>query len=271
MVHTYHDVPPPPALRPYVQAFRVDRHTDPSAADRPCRILPDGGGHLLIQMYGEATETPRGMLDPDVIRLSLVGPRSVYKDIDLRRRLLTVAVELRPAGTAALLGAPVVDLIDRSASLSEVASGLAERLAIRLAQAASVEDTVDIVRTALRAVHDAASRPSARDGLTAAVAHMQSTRGRVAVQDVASAVGWSARHLRSVFAETVGLSPKRFARIVRIRHAVRRLQNPNPPGLAALALACGFCDQAHMTREFQALLGEPPAAFFQRLRTLAER
>jgi transcriptional regulator GlxA family with amidase domain len=134
-----------------------------------------------------------------------------------------------------------------------------------------VEDTVDIVRTALRAVHDAASRPSARDGLTAAVAHMQSTRGHVAVQDVASAVGWSARHLRSVFAETVGLSPKRFARIVRIRHAVRRLQSPNPPGLAALALDSGFCDQAHMTREFQALLGEPPAAFFQRVRTLAER
>jgi methylphosphotriester-DNA--protein-cysteine methyltransferase len=101
--------------------------------------------------------------------------------------------------------------------------------------------------------------------VAAAVAHVQSTRGRASVQDVADAVGWSTRHLRAVYAEVVGLPPKRLARIVRIRQAVRRLRVPDPPGLAALALDSGFCDQAHMTREFQALLGEPPAAFARRL------
>jgi AraC-like DNA-binding protein len=253
---------PPPALRPYVQAVRVDRHADPAAAPRSCRILPDGGGHLLIQLYGEATP---GTLDPETVRVSVVGPRSVYTDVDLRHRLLTVAVQLRPGAAAALLGAPVADLADHAAPLSEIAPMRASRLARRLAQAASPADAVDVVGDALQAMHRTSPRPAVRDGVAAAVAHVQSTRGRASVQDVADAVGWSTRHLRAVCAEAVGLPPKRLARIVRIRQAVRCLRVPDPPGLAALALDSGYCDQAHMTREFQALLGEPPAAFARRL------
>jgi len=195
----------------------------------------------------------------------VVGPRSVYTDVDLRRRLLTVAVQLRPGAAAALLGAPVADLADRSVSLSEIAPMRARRLARRLAQAASPADAVDVVGNALQAMHRAAPRPAVRDGVAAAVAHVQSTRGRASVQDVADAVGWSTRHLRAVCAEAVGLPPKRLARIVRIRQAVRRLQVSGQSSLATLALDSGFFDQSHMTREFQALLGEPPAAFARRL------
>lgn len=267
MIHTYHDVPPPPALQPYVQALRVDPHTDATAASRPCRILPDGGGHLLIQLYGAASP---GTLDPDTVHVSVVGPRSVYTDVDLRRRLLTVAVQLQPGGAAALFGAPVGDLADQAAPLSAIAPALGARLGERVARADSAADAVGVVRTALCVRHQAAPPPSERDGLAAAVAHVQSTRGRVSVQEAADAVGWSTRHLRSVFAEQVGLSPKRFARIVRIRQAVRRLQVSDPPGLAALALDSGFCDQAHMTREFRALLGEPPGAFARRLKASGE-
>jgi AraC-like DNA-binding protein len=269
MVHTYYDVAPSPTLRPYVQAIRVDRHADLAGASRPCRILPDGGGHLLIQMYGDATEPPRGTLDPDVIRLSLVGPRSVYTDVDLHRRLLTVAVQLQPGGAAALLGAPVEDLTDCALPLSETAPAQADRLVGRLARVDSVANVVDVVCAELRALHRASPRPAIRSGVSAAVAHMQSTCGRMSVQDVAGAVGWSTRHLRSVFAETIGLSPKRLARIVRIRQAARRLQGSGSSALAALALGSGFCDQSHMTREFQALLGEPPATFARRLKASA--
>ena len=266
MVHTYHDVAPPPALRPYVQAVRVDRHADPAAAPRSCRILPDGGGHILIQLYGEATPET---LDPETVRVSVVGPRSVYTDVDLRRRLLTVAVQLRPGAAAALLGAPVADLADHAAPLSEIAPAMADRLVRQVSRAASPMDAVDVVGDALQAMRRAAPRPAVRDGVAAAVAHVQSTRGRASVQDVADAVGWSTRHLRAVCAEVVGLPPKRLARIVRIRQAVRRLRASDSPRLAGLALDNGFCDQAHMTREFRALLGEPPAAFARRLKPSA--
>jgi AraC-like DNA-binding protein len=51
-----------------------------------------------------------------------------------------------------------------------------------------------------------------------------------------------------------GVAPKQLARIARFRRVTERLANDERPS-AALALDCGYCDQAHMAREFRAFTG----------------
>ena len=78
------------------------------------------------------------------------------------------------------------------------------------------------------------------------------------VPALADAVGLGERHLRRRFAEAVGYGPKTFARVARFRAALGLVRSGEP--LAAAALAAGYADQAHMTREMTALGGRPPGA-----------
>jgi AraC-like DNA-binding protein len=60
----------------------------------------------------------------------------------------------------------------------------------------------------------------------------------------------------------VGLSPKRYARIVRFKHAVARASD-GAVDWSAIAADCGYFDQAHMCADFQDLAGITPMAFLR--------
>ena len=76
------------------------------------------------------------------------------------------------------------------------------------------------------------------------------------------------RRLRTLFADGVGLSPKHFARIGRVRTVLA-----TAPDLrwADAAAAAGYYDQSHMTAEFRQVMGVSPAAYAAGRRPAARR
>lgn len=73
--------------------------------------------------------------------------------------------------------------------------------------------------------------------------------------------GLSARRFGQVFREEVGLSPKRFARLLRFRSVIDRIAAGRGVDSAQLAAECGFHDQPHLNREFRAFTGLTPGAY----------
>lgn len=53
-------------------------------------------------------------------------------------------------------------------------------------------------------------------------------------------------------------------RILRFDHAIRLMRCDQVTSWAELAEACGYADQAHLTRDFRAFAGNPPARFMRR-------
>jgi AraC-like DNA-binding protein len=78
------------------------------------------------------------------------------------------------------------------------------------------------------------------------------------VSSVAVSLGVSERHLRRVFREAVGMSPKQFARLARFRYALRNAGKDGRPDWASIAAAAGYFDQAHLIAEFHAFAGVTP-------------
>jgi AraC-like DNA-binding protein len=86
------------------------------------------------------------------------------------------------------------------------------------------------------------------------------------VSAVAAALGVSERHLRRVFRETVGLSPKAFAKLTRFHRALRAAREDGHASWASIAAGAGYYDQAHLIAEFRAIAGVTPRALLAELR-----
>jgi AraC-like DNA-binding protein len=70
----------------------------------------------------------------------------------------------------------------------------------------------------------------------------------------------SERRLRRRFVQAVGYGPATYLRVSRFQRAVALA--PYAPGLAALAAAAGYADQAHLSRDVRALTGLTPRVYF---------
>jgi AraC-like DNA-binding protein len=69
-----------------------------------------------------------------------------------------------------------------------------------------------------------------------------------------------------VFRETVGVSPKAFARLARFDRALRAAREDGHASWASIAAAAGYYDQAHLIADFRAIAGVTPRAFLGELR-----
>ncbi len=81
----------------------------------------------------------------------------------------------------------------------------------------------------------------------------------VTLSELAAHARLSRFELARTFRAQVGLPPHAFQLDLRIARARTRLAAGDPP--AAVAAACGFCDQAHLTRVFKRAVGVTPARY----------
>lgn len=173
-------------------------------------------------------------------------------------RATCLQLDLTPAGVRALLGVPAGELAGRAVELDALLGDEARRLVERLADAPTWAARFAELEAALLA--RAAQAPPPWPDVAYAERRLRETAGRLPVEALARELGCSRRHLARRFARDVGLTPKTFARVQRFRRAAALLREPAGPSLAAIAHACGYVDQAHLTREARALAGVTPSA-----------
>jgi AraC-like DNA-binding protein len=211
------------------------------------RVLPDGCMDLLF-MDGRARVV--GAMRSAVI----VPPRSGA----------TLGLRLRPGEAEQLFPGFPGDLTDAEASLEQAwgddGRRLEDTLLMLLEKAtASRLDAGAILRAAVPVLEHSltrrlASHRVAVDVRTRAAAVLLADG--VSVADAALRVGLSERQLGRRFHERVGLSPKAFSRVRRLQRAALLMKQWVTPSDAAVA--AGYADQPHFTREAGALAGITP-------------
>jgi AraC-like DNA-binding protein len=85
----------------------------------------------------------------------------------------------------------------------------------------------------------------------------------VPVGEVSLALGLLPRTLRRRFTAQVGLTPKRFGRVQRLRRLVRDLDGQTRVDWAVTAADHGYADQPHLADEFRELAGVTPTEYLR--------
>jgi AraC-like DNA-binding protein len=174
-----------------------------------------------------------------------------------------VGAALRPAGLRILLddGAELLGAAPLIA-LEELCGAPARRLFARLLEARDDSRRVDLLRHFL--LDRLARTAEPNRSVVRMIELMQAAGGQLSVETLAQSCGCSSRTLRNAAVSELGLAPKQLARIVRIRRALELLVRAGIP-LGDAATRSAFSDQAHMSREFRAMIGAAPAHLGKRI------
>ncbi|MFI5731506.1 helix-turn-helix domain-containing protein [Kribbella sp. NPDC051587] len=169
-----------------------------------------------------------------------------------------VQLALTPAGSRALLGLPPGEIAWRVIELDEFIGPSAHVLVDQLREAGSWASRFELLEAALLRRWAAPPASAVRAEVDWAWRRLRSSHGAIGVQELAAEIGWSRRHLTDRFTTEFGLAPKVAARVLRFEQAVQRVRRQPTVRLADLAAELGYADQAHLTREWQAIAGCSP-------------
>jgi AraC-like DNA-binding protein len=243
IVPFYRELPPPPDLVAFVACtwVRIVRLAPGQITDA---ILPDGCSDIMV--YDD--------LPPFV-----AGPDAVTKHVTLRDGGLITGIRLRPGAARAVFDIAAHRLVGVGVRLADVAAG-AGPLHLQLLMAGTLGARLaileDWVRTALE-------RATPHDRAMVAACRRLSAESQPQIGEVARELGWNVRMIHRQFLGACGYSPKHFQRIMRIQHVIRAATGAHAARLGDFAAMAGYADQAHMTRDFRAITGFTPAAYFQ--------
>lgn len=169
-----------------------------------------------------------------------------------------VQVSLTPAAARTLLGLPPGELASTVVGLDDLLGTPARVLTEQLREAPSWDARFDLLEGLFLERWTGDTVREVRPEVGWAWRRLRDTGGAIGVQELAVEVGWSRRHLTDRFTAEFGLAPKVAARVLRFEQAVGRLRRQPTIRLADLSARFGYADQAHLTREWQAIAGCSP-------------
>ncbi|MFQ6325596.1 helix-turn-helix domain-containing protein [Nocardia sp. CWNU-33] len=188
----------------------------------------------------------------------VVGPHTKATYSRAEKPAGCVRLRLEPGATRQLLGVPATDLANRVFRLADF-PGVAADLADELTRLTPEEVLPFLADVLPRRISEDPTQRAHRTLLRTAVAAI-SAAAPTPVHELAADLAVSERQLRNLFTTGVGVSPKHYTRIARVR---RILAHAGITPWAQLATTTGYYDQSHMTADFRTLMGVPPTSFLR--------
>jgi len=253
--------PPSFSLRPFVKTLWVTNQTSLQRRPGPARehVLPTGNMHLVfrlsdqpLRLFDDAEDATGHLLG----RALVGGVRSTFYLREISEPVWSVGAQLLPGASELLFGVPASELAQHHTLLDDLWGRSASLAREQLLEAGSPDRQIEVFESLL-----AARLPAVR-GLHPAIAQaLEQFWTTDDVRKVVMSSGYSHRRFIALFRHAVGLTPKLYCRVLRFQKALRRVAANPSPSWVDLAMAAGYSDQPHFTREFRDFAGVTPEQY----------
>jgi AraC-like DNA-binding protein len=222
-------------------------------------ILPDTATYLCF-LYADLLTTAHKKQDYTT-RSGLAGFQSFRSDLGGLGKVSGVSARLTPWGLNVFRRGIVRDCAERRVDCRDIFPKYSiEEIEDQLAVKKTASERVQCVEHFLLSI---LNRNNEDLLIQAACKELDRSNGSYPIAMLARTLGLSERTLERRFQIHIGATPKRYARIVRLRNAVflrKELSN-----WADVAYATGYYDQSHMINDFQELYGMTPESIYPQM------
>lgn len=222
------------------------------------RVLPNGSSRIIINLGENRFRHFDSNLDKtfeyDDLILAGVHTRPVFLDSFTRRA--TINVVLKEGAIPALFRIPAIEFRNRVVSLYDLSTENVSDLKEQLLACSQAKEKILTVESYLCRLLDSCRYPC--PAVDVAVDRIHQTHGRIDISEIVEQTGYTRRWFIKLFRDTVGTTPKQFAKVYRFQHALDLLRKEAAPNFADIALQCGYYDQSHFVHDFKDFGGISP-------------
>ncbi|EGW21944.1 helix-turn-helix transcriptional regulator [Methylobacter tundripaludum] len=249
---------PSKLLAPYVTA--IWDYEDLTGSDNlMLSILPDTATYLCF-LYADLLQTTHkgGVY---TTRSGLAGFQSFRSDLGGLGKVSGVSARITPWGLNVFRSGIVKDCAEKRVDCRDIFPRYSiEKIEDKLSNMRTAKERVQCVEDFLLAIlnrdnEDLLIQKACRD--------LSASNGNYPIRMLAHNLGLTERTFERRFLNHVGATPKKYARVVRLRNAI--FQRKTLSTWADVACAVGYYDQSHMIHDFQELYGISPESLYPQI------
>ncbi|MCF0065796.1 helix-turn-helix domain-containing protein [Dyadobacter chenwenxiniae] len=247
------------ALSPFIKKIWILNNSDNCLAVLDKSILPNGCFNIAIIEGIGFTVRQNGRVDVLGAGIYFCGQSTHVVSIDAFPFSKATMVQLYPWAPVHFTSqalSPYTNMVSLLECQKEN-----EATILKFSDTKDINEFLDKLKVCLAKFYNPAK---ASPLITKSTKMIVKLKGNTTVKDIATAIRCSQRHLQKIFKKHIGLSPKEFIVIIKLRETIELIAYPEDihRSLTNLSLENNFYDQAHFNNTFRAITNTSPGKFF---------
>lgn len=245
----YKQIQPPAYLTDYVQYF----WTLESAVPTTFGTIADGFPGLIFQQGNETFYQN----DKHLPGFFLYGQATTFASISSAEQFSTIGVCFYPHALKSVFGLNAHELTDSCLDFDLFSGINGDRLNERMLNAPSLKDQIELLSQYL--LSQIKLNNTDADGIIHySLEQMIKSKGGISLKDLYQDLNLSERSFERKFKQSIGVSPKLYARICRFKVSLNQLKTNDYQKLSDIAYENDYADQSHFIRSFKEFAGFSP-------------
>ncbi|MEV5535395.1 helix-turn-helix domain-containing protein [Saccharopolyspora shandongensis] len=233
-------------------------------------VAPDLASDLVTgwtaDVPGISTVVPDGCVDVLWISTGAIrvcGPETSAWSFAFPAGTEAVGVRFRAGRAGSVLGFDAAEVLNKRVSLDDVLGSRVQRLlSDRIGDAEDQGSRLRVLQDQARNWIEVAAP---EDSAAETVRRLLVRDSRTTVAEMAEATGLGVRQLNRRCMRAFGYGPATLRKILRLQRFLHMARHPGAPiDLATLAVAAGYTDQSHLSRDCRELAGRSPGELVSR-------
>lgn len=247
-------IAPDTRLTDLVECYWIIQDAD--SAPREQKVIPDGftevilhtGAPYKIKLNDTWKVQEKNLLAGQIDRHFMLKNTGVSS---------MTGIKFRPTGLTHLFDLSMDKLTNQVVNVSDLSIGSLNELISKASDTKDDELRIKLINKNLLTLKDLKEIPLTPTDR--AVDHVLKNHGMVTLAELSNIADVGERQLENLFKKWVGISPKRFAQIIRFNYIFHLVENHE--GWSEIAYEAAYYDQSHFIKNFRNFTGENPADY----------
>ncbi len=257
----YKKLNPSKILQPYVESIWIQEDLSFDPGYLPTKIVPSTRVDLLFYYHEPFVHHDKAA--KEIIPLNVLhGQMTKPMRVSATGKTGIIIFSFYPWGLSPFINIPLNEFTDKSIDMNLVFDSRSmNELHSKILESKCNYERVNIIQNFLA---NSLKEKSKDDFIIELAKHINHQNGKIRLSAIAKNNNISRRNLQRRFSKAIGLSPKKFADIIRFQKALHLKKSGY--NWSDIAEQCGYYDQPHFIKEIKSFTGLSPEKIFSNIK-----